>query len=129
MPMSEEEVPLCIAVTGTHKFGFGTLDVSDIRYVINYDYPCNSEDYVHRIGRTGRSDRKGDAYTFFTPSNSGKANDLIKILEEAKQKVPEKLYLMAQSSKFSNNSRGYKRQYGGGGSVNRNGGYNKRPRY
>ncbi|ETN69469.1 hypothetical protein NECAME_15289 [Necator americanus] len=32
--------------------------VDDIKYVINYDYPNNSEDYVHRIGRTGRRDKK-----------------------------------------------------------------------
>lgn len=37
------------------------LDVSDIKFVINYDYPNNSEDYVHRIGRTGRRDRKVSA--------------------------------------------------------------------
>lgn len=34
------------------------LDVHDIKFVINYDYPNNSEDYVHRIGRTGRRDQK-----------------------------------------------------------------------
>lgn len=33
-------------------------DVDDIKFVINYDYPNNSEDYVHRIGRTGRRDKK-----------------------------------------------------------------------
>lgn len=33
------------------------LDVNDIKFVINYDYPNNSEDYVHRIGRTGRRDQ------------------------------------------------------------------------
>lgn len=37
---------------------FEFLDVKDIRFVINYDYPNNSEDYVHRIGRTGRSENK-----------------------------------------------------------------------
>ena len=34
------------------------LDVDDIKYVINYDYPNNSEDYVHRIGRTARCEKK-----------------------------------------------------------------------
>ncbi len=61
------------------------LDVDDIKFVINYDYPNNSEDYVHRIGRTGRRDRTGTAYTLFTPSNAPKANDLIEVLTEAKQ--------------------------------------------
>lgn len=38
----------------------------DITHVLNYDYPNNSEDYVHRIGRTGRAGAKGTAITFFT---------------------------------------------------------------
>lgn len=41
-------------------------DVRDISHVLNYDYPNNSEDYVHRIGRTGRAGAKGTAITFFT---------------------------------------------------------------
>jgi len=40
--------------TSTHALS----DVTDIRYVINYDFPKNAEDYVHRIGRTGRRDMK-----------------------------------------------------------------------
>lgn len=47
-------------------------DVEDVKFVINYDYPNNSEDYVHRIGRTGRSQNTGTAYTLFTPNNSAK---------------------------------------------------------
>lgn len=41
-------------------------DVRDITHVLNYDYPNNSEDYVHRIGRTGRAGRNGTAITLFT---------------------------------------------------------------
>jgi superfamily II DNA/RNA helicase len=67
------------------------LDIHDIKCVINYDMANNSEDYVHRIGRTGRRDNTGTAYTFFTPNNSAKAKDLIKILEEANQTVPPQL--------------------------------------
>lgn len=40
------------------------LDVADITHVINYDKPNNYEDYVHRIGRTGRADHQGYALTF-----------------------------------------------------------------
>ncbi len=43
------------------------LDVSGITHVINYDVPQQPEDYVHRIGRTGRAARDGDAYTFMAP--------------------------------------------------------------
>jgi len=43
------------------------LDVNGIELVINYDLPDNCEDYVHRIGRTGRAGNKGKAITFATP--------------------------------------------------------------
>ena len=42
------------------------LDISNVSHVINYDLPANYEDYVHRIGRTGRADKKGVALTFVT---------------------------------------------------------------
>ena len=43
------------------------LDISGISHVINYDVPQQAEDYVHRIGRTGRAANEGDAYTFMAP--------------------------------------------------------------
>uniref|UniRef100_A0A915DQJ3 RNA helicase n=1 Tax=Ditylenchus dipsaci TaxID=166011 RepID=A0A915DQJ3_9BILA len=43
------------------------LDITDIKFVINYDYPKNSEDYVHRIGRTARQDNTGTSFTFSPP--------------------------------------------------------------
>jgi ATP-dependent RNA helicase RhlE len=43
------------------------LDISNISHVINYDVPQQAEDYVHRIGRTGRAAKEGDAYTFMAP--------------------------------------------------------------
>ena len=46
------------------------LDVKDIKYVINYDFPNNCEDYIHRIGRTGRGGATGTSYTYFTTDNS-----------------------------------------------------------
>ena len=42
------------------------IDIDDIRLVINYDVPADSEDYVHRIGRTARADRDGEAITFIS---------------------------------------------------------------
>ena len=59
------------------------LDVKDIKYVINYDFPNNVEDYIHRIGRTGRAGAKGTAYTFFTSDNGKQARALVGILQEA----------------------------------------------
>ncbi|XP_037792023.1 probable ATP-dependent RNA helicase DDX17 [Penaeus monodon] len=67
-------------------------DVDDVKFVINYDYPSCSEDYVHRIGRTGRSDKTGTAYTFFTADNCKQAKDLIEVLKEANQVVNPRLY-------------------------------------
>ncbi|MEO0329255.1 MAG: DEAD/DEAH box helicase [Pseudomonadota bacterium] len=42
------------------------LDIPDVSHVFNYDIPINAEDYVHRIGRTGRAGRKGEAFTIVT---------------------------------------------------------------
>lgn len=66
--------------------------MDDVKFVINYDYPSCSEDYVHRIGRTGRSDKTGTAYTFFTADNCKQAKDLIEVLKEANQVVNPRLY-------------------------------------
>merc|ERR1719187_615624 len=88
------------------------LDVDDVKFVINYDYPNNSEDYIHRIGRTGRKDRTGTAYTLFTPGNSAKARDLVDVLSEAKQVVNPKLQELPQCSGFGKRGGG---RYGGGG--------------
>jgi superfamily II DNA/RNA helicase len=49
------------------------------------------EDYIHRIGRTGRAGNKGTAITFFTPHDVQYSNDLILALEKSNQEVPEKL--------------------------------------
>ncbi|KAF3543285.1 hypothetical protein DY000_02010583 [Brassica cretica] len=74
------------------------LDVKDVKYVINYDFPGSLEDYVHRIGRTGRAGAKGTAYSFFTAANARFAKELISILEEAGQKVSHELASMGRST-------------------------------
>ena len=61
------------------------LDIDDIKFVINFDYPSCSEDYVHRIGRTARATNTGTAYTFFTVANIKQSKDLINVLKEANQ--------------------------------------------
>ena len=45
------------------------LDIKDISFVINYDFPKNMDDYVHRIGRTGRAGAKGIAVSFINPED------------------------------------------------------------
>ncbi|KAJ5915917.1 hypothetical protein N7454_010824 [Penicillium verhagenii] len=74
------------------------IDVKDITHVLNYDYPNNSEDYVHRIGRTARAGAKGTAITFFTTDNSKQARDLVTILTEAKQQIDPRLAEMVRYS-------------------------------
>ncbi|KAG0472106.1 hypothetical protein HPP92_016652 [Vanilla planifolia] len=71
------------------------LDIKDIRVVINYDFPSGTEDYVHRIGRTGRAGATGISYTFFTDQDWKHAPELIKVLEGANQHVPPEVREMA----------------------------------
>lgn len=110
------------------------LDVDDVMYVINFDYPSSSEDYVHRIGRTARANKAGTAYTFFTNDNMKNARDLIQVLEEAKQEVnPALMQLAGMASQFRGRQRGRRDGRGGGGSKfsggGRGGGYGSRPSY
>lgn len=63
--------------------------------MVNYDFPTGVEDYVHRIGRTGRAGATGVAYTFFSDVDWKYAADLIKVLEGANQAVPKEVREMA----------------------------------
>ena len=56
-----------------------STDIKDVKCVVNYDMPNSIEDYVHRIGRTGRAGQTGEAYAFFTPKNARMANDLVRL--------------------------------------------------
>jgi len=96
------------------------LDIDDIKLVINYDMPPQIEDYIHRIGRTGRAGNKGTAICFFTPQDSKRAPDLIKILEEAKQDIPPELERMARYTGGGSSRDG--RILGGGRARRENGG-------
>ena len=57
------------------------LDVTQISHVINYDMPENTDAYIHRIGRTGRVDKTGDAFTFVTSADASKIRVLEQLLE------------------------------------------------
>jgi ATP-dependent RNA helicase RhlE len=57
------------------------IDVLSISHVINYDMPESTDDYIHRIGRTGRVDKSGDALTFVTDADAGKIRALEQLLD------------------------------------------------
>ncbi|KAK9843203.1 hypothetical protein WJX74_008611 [Apatococcus lobatus] len=68
------------------------LDVPDVSVVINFSFPLTTEDYVHRIGRTGRAGKSGVAHTFFSgATDKPRAGELINVLREAGQVVPPEL--------------------------------------
>ncbi|XP_053606668.1 ATP-dependent RNA helicase p62-like [Plodia interpunctella] len=77
------------------------LDVGGITHVINYDFPNTSEDYIHRIGRTGRQQNKGVAHTILTDEDARQAHSLIAVLKEANQEVPQELINLARSFNLS----------------------------
>ncbi|KAG9246360.1 ATP-dependent RNA helicase dbp2 [Calycina marina] len=85
------------------------IDVRNITHVFNYDYPNNSEDYIHRIGRTGRAGAMGTAITLFTTDNQKQARDLVAVLTEAKQQIDPRLIEM---TRYGGGGGG---RYGGGG--------------
>lgn len=67
------------------------LDIPEVKLVINVTFPLTIEDYVHRIGRTGRAGKTGEAITMFTVQDKAHSGSLINILRGANQEVPEDL--------------------------------------
>ncbi|KAI9339609.1 P-loop containing nucleoside triphosphate hydrolase protein [Obelidium mucronatum] len=72
------------------------LDIPNVNHVINFDMPREIDDYVHRIGRTGRAGNMGKATSFFSLGGRDEAlsDGLIKVLKEAKQPVPKFLMMI-----------------------------------
>ncbi|XP_059535232.1 ATP-dependent RNA helicase DDX3X isoform X4 [Myotis daubentonii] len=82
------------------------LDISNVKHVINFDLPSDIEEYVHRIGRTGRVGNLGLATSFFNERNINITKDLLDLLVEAKQEVPSWLESMAYEHHYKGSSRG-----------------------
>ena len=61
------------------------LDIADVSHVINYDVPQHPEDYIHRIGRTGRAEASGDAFTIMTAEDAGAVYAIERFIS---QKIP-----------------------------------------
>jgi len=92
------------------------LDVPSVAYVLNYDTPSHSEDYVHRIGRTGRAGRKGETVMFVTPSDSKYYSailNMIKVKEIDELEIPG-LEGFAKESRDRGRGRGNDRSKGRG---------------
>jgi ATP-dependent RNA helicase DBP3 len=81
-------IPLLIATDVAAR----GLDIPQVEYVINYSFPLTVEDYVHRIGRTGRAGATGISHTFFTDFDKGLAGALVGVLRDANQEVPEEIF-------------------------------------
>jgi ATP-dependent RNA helicase RhlE len=64
------------------------IDILSISHVINYDMPACSDDYIHRIGRTGRVNNNGDALTFVTDTDTAMVNSIERIL---KKKIEQRM--------------------------------------
>lgn len=86
------------------------LDIDEVKHVINYDLPAEIDDYVHRIGRTGRAGHSGIATSYFSSGDEKLAKDVLQLLTENNQEVPPFLYLYSSMKSM----RGGKRRPGGG---------------
>ncbi|KAF8700159.1 hypothetical protein HU200_034529 [Digitaria exilis] len=87
------------------------LDIPHVAHVVNFDLPNDIDDYVHRIGRTGRAGKSGLATAFFNDNNSSLAKSLAELMQESNQEVPA--WLSRYAARPS---------YGGGGRNRRSGG-------
>lgn len=70
--------------------------------MINLDYPMQSEDYIHRIGRTARSTNTGTSFTFLTHDDAKHMPKLIEILKESNQYISDEIYNLARMSNSRN---------------------------
>ncbi|MFS7916105.1 putative RNA helicase [Helianthus anomalus] len=86
------------------------LDIPHVAHVVNFDLPNDIDDYVHRIGRTGRAGKSGLATAFFNDNNASMARPLSDLMQEANQEVPAWLARYAARATYG----GGKNRRGGG---------------
>lgn len=102
------------------------LDIPHVKHVINFDLPSDVEEYVHRIGRTGRMGNLGLATSFFNDRNRNLATSMLDLLIEAKQEVPSWLETVAHDGRTATSSRRGKVRFGGGGGFGGGSGFGSR---
>jgi len=92
-------VPVLIATSVAAR----GLDVKQLKLVVNYDCPNHMEDYVHRVGRTGRAGNTGIAVTFITEEQDRYSVDIAKALRLSKQPIPPDVQRLVdgEASSFS----------------------------
>ncbi|GIX70592.1 hypothetical protein CEXT_252052 [Caerostris extrusa] len=101
------------------------LDIPNVKHVINFDLPSDVEEYVHRIGRTGRVGTVGLATSFFNERNRNMALDLVELITETKQELPEWLSILAKEVQMEQRSNSGSRKYSSGKKYN-SGGFGSR---
>jgi ATP-dependent RNA helicase DDX3X len=92
------------------------LDIPNVMHVINYDLPNNVDDYVHRIGRTGRCGNTGTAHSFINEKNRNISKELYDLLKECKQEIPswfEDMVYQSTRKTFGSSRGGSGRSFGG----------------
>jgi len=110
------------------------LDIPNVKHVINFDLPSDVEEYVHRIGRTGRMGNLGLATSFFNDKNRNLVKELVELIIESNQELPSWLEALAMESRSYGpgsggrrgpskgrgnfGSRDYRMEHGGGGGRN-----------
>ncbi|KAF5384652.1 hypothetical protein D9757_007447 [Collybiopsis confluens] len=90
------------------------LDIPNVTHVVNYDLPSDIDDYVHRIGRTGRAGNTGVSTAFYNKGNKNIVKDLVELLREANQEIPQWLDSSAHEASFGGSFRGRGGRGGGG---------------
>ena len=90
------------------------LDIPNVKHVVNFDLPSDIEEYVHRIGRTGRVGNLGLATSFFNDRNRNICHDLLGLLAETKQEIPSWLEGMAYEIKQQARIKQQAKRWGGG---------------
>lgn len=90
------------------------LDIPHVKHVINFDLPNDVEEYVHRIGRTGRMGNLGLATSFFNDKNRNLVRDLFDLIQETKQEMPHWMQRMASEAKQPLSSRRGGKGFSGG---------------
>lgn len=101
------------------------LDIPNVKHVINFDLPTDVEEYVHRIGRTGRVGNLGVATSFFNEKNRNMAVDLVELIQETNQELPDWLHNISKEVSGDHN-RGRGGGYGSGGRSYGSGGGGQR---